>query len=95
MNRKCSEGFKKTQKCQWYLILVLLRVMSESSDYKPVVPVVGFDNVLKSFNPAAHTREHRSLGYVCMCICRLNICSHLYIYTLAFVLHVCALCALC
>lgn len=37
------------------LNLLLFRVMSQCSDYKPVVPVAGCDNVLKSLNPVAHT----------------------------------------
>lgn len=41
--------------------LNLLVLMSESSDYKPVVPVGGCDNVLKSLKLTAHThlRETR------------------------------------
>lgn len=44
--------------------LNLLVLMSECSDYKPVVPVGGCDNVLKSLNLAAHThlRETRVPG---------------------------------
>lgn len=34
--------------------------MSQCSDYKPVVPVVGCDNVLKSLNPAVLQPTHDS-----------------------------------
>lgn len=40
-------------KCQWALISLSLCL--GCSDCKPVVPVGGRDNVLKSLNPAAHT----------------------------------------
>lgn len=50
-----SKGFKEVQEMSVGLNLLLL--MPERSDYKPVVPVAGRDNVLKSLNPAAHTRK--------------------------------------
>lgn len=43
----------KCRKCQWALIFLSLCL--GCSDRKPVVPVGGRDNVLKSLNPAAHT----------------------------------------
>lgn len=43
----------KCRKCQWALIFLSLCL--GCSDCKPVVPVGGSDNVLKSLNPAAHT----------------------------------------
>lgn len=48
--------------------LNLLVLMSECSDYKPVVPVGGCDNVLKSLNLTAHThlRETRLPQRTCL-----------------------------
>lgn len=48
--------------------LNLLVLMSECCDYKPVVPVGGCDNVLKSLNLAAHThlRERRVPEQTCL-----------------------------
>lgn len=48
-SHKYSRGFKKMLKMSVALNQLLLM-----SDYKPVVPVGGCDNVLKSLNPAAH-----------------------------------------
>lgn len=65
-SRECSKGLKKTSAV---LNLLLLRGMLECSDHKPVVPVGGCDNVLKSLNPVAHThlrRDHGSQGNVCV-----------------------------
>lgn len=48
-------------------------LMSESSGYKPAVPVGPCDNVLKSLNLAAHThlREPRVPELTCLhpCVC--------------------------
>lgn len=48
--------------------LNLLVLMSECSDYKPVVPVGGCDNVLKSLNLTAHTHLRETLvpGLTCL-----------------------------
>lgn len=49
----------KCRKCQWALIFLSLCL--GCSDCKPVVPVGGRDNVLKSLNPAAHTHWQATL----------------------------------
>lgn len=62
--------------------LNLLVLMSESSDYKPVVPVGGCDNVLKSLNLAAHThlRETRLPGQTCLHPARVFAWARLYLH---------------
>lgn len=53
------------RECQWSLICLFL---CQCSDYKPVVPVGGCDNVLKSLNLAAHPhlRETRVPELMCL-----------------------------
>ncbi len=90
LSSKCLKGFKKTQKM--WVVFNLLLLMSECSDHKPVVPVVGCDNVLKSLNPTAHThfhREHGSRGNVCICVCIRKLNTYASAYSFLHALYLC------